>query len=92
MKVVVKGQSSEARVINANVHQCCLFSPTLILLYINDIANILRYLWNIYAGDRTGYRYTSKDMDDQNLVAYLSSDLVMATKWENDWLVTFNIS
>lgn len=80
MKVVVKVQSSEARVINANVLQCSLLSPTLILLYIKDLANILRYLGNIYAGDRTGYRYTSKNMDDQNLVGYLSSDLVMATK------------
>lgn len=48
MKVIINGCSSEEHEINAGISQGTLLSPTLFLLYINNLpTNILRSLINI---------------------------------------------
>merc|ERR1711984_21944 len=62
LKVVINGQSSEAHAINAGVPQGSILSPTLILLFINDLPNhIIESLVDIYADDSTLYKSTSSD-------------------------------
>lgn len=70
-QVVANGQAAEAHEINAHVPQSSLYSPTIFLLYINDLLKV-----NIYAEDNTGYSCTSQNMADQNVAADFNSDLV----------------
>lgn len=49
-------------------------------------------LVNIYVDDSMVYRSTTKNLDDQNLTADLSSDLARIAQWRRNWLVAFNNS
>lgn len=54
---------------------------------------ILKFiLVNIYADDSMVYRSTTKNLNDQNLTADLSSDLACIAQWRGNWLVAFNNS
>lgn len=82
---VVNGQSIEAQPINAGIPQCSLLGPTLFLLYIDDLSNsIHRSFVNIYTGNTTGCRHTSKPLDDQSLDADILSHPVLIVEGEEE--------
>ena len=93
LKVVINGQASEARSINAGVPQGSLLGPTLFLLFINDLPkHIISSLVTIYADDTTLYGSTSVSVSDQKLATDLSDDLEHVVQWGKTWLVSFNAS
>lgn len=80
MKIVVNGQTSNVREINAGVIQSSLLGPTLFLHFINDLpGKILRSLIHIYTDDATVYGSVSKNPNLQSLTADLSASLAQTT-------------
>ena len=51
MKVVLNGQSSPLCITNAGVPQGSVFGPTLFLVFINDLPDVVLSRIGIYADD-----------------------------------------
>ena len=77
-KVVIRGQSSEAGMINTGVPQGSVLGPLLFLIYINDLPNGVKSNIKLFADDATMY------IDFDNLVQAaesLQGDLCYLKTW-----------
>ena len=86
-RVVIEGQSSEWKNINAGVPQGSVLGPLLFLIYINDITENLEMDCFLYADDTSLY-----DVVDTPAMSSikLNSDLQKINEWAQRWLVTIN--
>ena len=90
--MVLDGKSSQEDLVNAAVPQGSTFCPTLCLLYINDLSDVI-YDIAIYADDTTLYSKCDQASDlwqQLELASELESDLQDTVDWGNKWLVDFN--
>ena len=93
LKVVLDGKWSPEFAINAGIPQGSIFGPTLFLLFINDLPDIVRLKIAIYADETTLYCSCDKASDmwkQVELFSDLESDLRGTVEWGNIWLVSFN--
>ena len=93
LKVVLDGKSSPEFAINAGVPQGSILGPTLFLLFINDLPDIVLSKIAIYADDTTLYCSCDKASDmwkQVEMSSGLESDLRDTVEWGNRWLVSFN--
>ena len=93
LRVVLDGKSSQEYPVNAGVPQGSIFSPTLFLLYINDLPDDVTCNINIYADDTTLYSKCDQASDlwqQLELASELESDLRDTVDWGRKWLVDFN--
>ena len=91
--MVLDGKSSEEYPVNAGVPQGSILSPTLFLLYVNDLPDDVICDIAIYADDTTLYSrcdWASDLWQQLELASELESDLQDMVDWGKKWLVDFN--
>ncbi len=88
IQVVVGGQSSAERQINASVPQGSILGPTLFLAYIDDLGHGLCNNNYLFADDDTLYRILHHN-DLAQSVDSLNMDLSHINQWGKDWKVLF---
>ena len=97
--VVVDGSTSEPHPVNSGVPQGSVLSPTLFLLFINDLLNLTTNPLHSYADDSTLHSSTnfhsppnsySRTFSRTDLTSSLNSDLERISGWGGSNLVGFN--
>ena len=93
LRVVLDGKSSQEYPVNAGAPQGSILSPTLFLLYINDVPDDVICDIVIYADDTTLYSKCDQASDlwqQFELASEIESDLRDTVDWGRRWLVNFN--
>jgi hypothetical protein len=88
IQVVVGGQTSVEKSINASVPQGSILGPTLFLIYIDDLGDNLRNAILLYADDSTLYCEVQKDALDHTVTS-MNADLEQINQWGLLWKVIF---
>ena len=98
---VVDGHCSSPKSINSGVPQGSVLSPTLFLIFINDLLNLTQCPIHSYADDSTLHfsttftrRPTQQELihSRRDATERLTSDLSLISEWGNKNLVKFNAS
>lgn len=85
--VVVKGVTSDAKLVPAGVPQGSVLGPLFFLIYINDIVLNIESTIKLFADDTS----VSSSVGDSDLrSAALNSDLEKIHTWANTWKLKFN--
>ena len=91
MSVVLDGQRSSTKCINAGVSQGSILGLTLFLLYINDLPDGIISKLVMYADDTALFNPTEQPkvncQQRQQLCDVLNKDLQTISKWGSQWLV-----
>jgi hypothetical protein len=85
-RVVIGGQESEWKPVNAGVPQGTVLGPLLFLIYVNDIVDQVSSHISLFADDTSLYR----TIDSINDVTILNSDMQKLLQWGKKWLICFN--
>ena len=85
-RVVCQQTFSNWEPIVSGVPQGALLSPTLFLLYLNDLPAWLKSTVKLFADDTKIYRTISSEED----AAKLQHDLNMLAAWSDTWHMNFN--
>ena len=91
--MVLDAKPSQEYPVNVGVNQGSILSPTLFLLYINDLPDDVICNIAIYADDTTLYSKCDQSPDlwqQLELASELKSDLRDTEDWGRKWLVGFN--
>ena len=93
IEVVVEGQRSAKKTINAGVPQGSILGPTLFLLYINDLPDCIKNSkCLLYADDSTLFNSTSQQVSRLELAMNMNTDLEGIASWGRLWNVMFEPS
>ena len=85
-RVGVRGTYSSWSAVTSGVPQGTILGPILLLIYVNDIPNIVKSSVKLFADDTKIYRELSHDSD----TSVLQSDLDSLEEWTRNWQVKFN--
>ena len=91
--MVLDGKSSQVYPVNTGVPQFSILGPTLFLLYVNDLPDVVICDIAIYADDTILYSKCDQVSDlwqQLELASELESDLQDMVDWGKKWLVDFN--
>ena len=91
--MVLYGKSSQEYPVNVEVSQGSILSPTLFLLYVNDLPDDVICNIGVYPDDTTLYSkcdQASHLWQQLALASELESDLQDTVDWGRKWLVDFN--
>jgi hypothetical protein len=86
-RVIIEGQASDWREVNAGVPQGSVLGPLLFLIYINDITTDLQSSSFLYADDTSLLDIVD---DPIQTATKLNDDLKLINMWTKKWLVKIN--
>ena len=86
-RVVLNGQFSDWKPIQAGVPQGSILGPLFFLIYVNDISDRLQSEVKLFADDTSLF---STIYDSDECARLLNSDLLLIQKWANQWKMSFN--
>ena len=86
-RVVLNGQFSDWKPIQAGVPQGSILGPLFFLIYVNDISDGLQSEVKLFADDTSLF---STIYDSDECARLLNSDLLLIQKWANQWKMSFN--
>lgn len=82
-QVSVNGETSKWKSVTSGIPQGSVLGPTLFVLYINDLPDLVDSTALMFADDTKLYRDTRKNVDMQK-------DLDNLQKWSDTWLLKFH--
>ena len=85
-KVVLNGEESEWAPVSSGIPQGSVLGPTLFLIYINDLPEVVNSCIKLFADDTKLYMRANTIIDQENL----QSDLDNLVQWSVDWQLQFN--
>ena len=97
-RVLINGQSSSWRNLNAGVPQGSVLGPLLFLIFINDISHVINYCnIRLFADDTCLFididnasTPDQKALNRNQAAKSLEDDLSSIQQWSSKWLVTFS--
>ncbi len=90
-RVVINGQMSDSKSINASVPQGSILGPLLFLVYVNDLVDYLQTTPYLFADD-TSLLATINPQNPPQTFTEINNDLQTLSEWASQWRVTFNAS
>ena len=87
MYVVLNGKQSTLQDVLSGVPQGSALGPTLFLIFVNDIDNVISSNIQKFADDCKVYRTVLTDQDIQ----MLQHDIDNLCQWSKDWQMVFNV-
>ena len=87
-RVVLNGTASDWRDVTSGVPQGSILGPTMFVIYINDMPEMVSSTLKLFADDAKVYRRIRGEVD----VANLQGDLSSLEEWARTWQMTFNPS
>lgn len=85
-QVLLNGITSSKLSVDSGVPQGTVLGPTLFLLFINDLPEIVKCNSRLFADDCLLF----KNVNNKNDASELQKDLSNLEKWEKDWQMKFN--
>jgi len=85
-RVFVEGKHSSPANVTSGVPQGSVVGPTLFIMYINDMPEVVTSTIRLYADDAKLYRVINSQQDE----ATLQSDLHALHSWSTKWLLRFH--
>ena len=87
-RVVLNGTRSDWKDVTSGVPQGSILGPTMFVIYINDMPEMVSSTLKLFADDAKVYRRIRGEVD----VANLQGDLSSLEEWARTWQMTFNPS
>jgi retron-type reverse transcriptase len=86
-QVVINGETSDTKSINAGVPQGSILEPMFFLIYINDIVNNISCNTKLFADDTPLYLVVDNEYE---AAEQLNKDIESIQQWSQKWLIKFN--
>ena len=86
-QVVVQGVSSSVEAVKSGVPQGSVLGPTLFILYVNELPELVQSNMKMFADDVKLYRKIESHTDFE----ILQDDINTLCEWSKKWLLQFNI-
>ena len=85
-RVIVNGSSSPSAPVKSGVPQGSVLGPTLFIIYINDMPDVVESCIRLYADDAKLYRAIKSGADE----VQLQRDITSLQEWSCKWLLNFH--
>jgi hypothetical protein len=86
-QVVINGETSDTKSINAGVPQGSILGPMFFLIYINDIVNNISCNTKLFADDTPLFLVVDNEYE---AAEQLNKDIESIHQWSQKWLIKFN--
>ena len=86
-QVVINGETSDTKSINAGVPQGSILGPMFFLIYINDIVNNISCNTKLFADDTPLFLVVDNEYE---AAEQLNKDIESIQQWSQKWLIKFN--
>ena len=87
-RVVLNGSESNWTNVTSGIPQGSVLGPTLFLIYINDLPDVVHNIVKLFADDTKLYSVVNNAEEQEKL----QEDINNLTSWSNEWLLKFNVS
>jgi ribonuclease P/MRP protein subunit RPP40 len=87
MRVAVNGANADWATVTSGVPQGSVLGPLLFLLYVNDLASIVKSNVKMFADDTKIWAKIKENEDAEQL----KQDLSKLGEWSDNWLLKFNL-
>ncbi|KAK3098476.1 hypothetical protein FSP39_019799 [Pinctada imbricata] len=87
-RVVLNGSESNWSNVTSGIPQGSVLGPTLFLIYINDLPDVVHNIVKLFADDTKLYSVVNNHEQQERL----QEDINSLASWSNKWLLKFNVS